>query len=87
MAHENLLVVLTPPDNHGGHDRSSDTAADVAHEVDYAGDAITFLRRHSDVACRRDGDKKKSDSYDLGDAQPHRKLEADEQINLVRRVE
>src|SRR5579872_1130242 len=84
VADEDLLVILSASDNHGGHDGSSDTAADVAHEVDYAGDAIAFLRRHSDVARCRDGYKQKSDSYNLGDTQPHRKLEADEQINLVR---
>ena len=43
VADEDLLVILSPPDNHGGHDGSSDTAADVAHEIDDAGDAIAFL--------------------------------------------
>src|SRR6202044_434597 len=87
VADEDLLVILSPPGNHRGHDGSSDTAADIAHEIDHAGDAITFLRRNPDVTRCRDGDKEKSDSYHLGDAQPHRKAEADEQIDLGRAIE
>ena len=87
MADEDLLVILSPPDNHRGHDGSSDTAADIAHEIDDAGDAIAFLWWNPDVTRCGDGNKQESDSYDLGDAQPHRKFEADEQINLVRAIE
>src|ERR1700722_18274579 len=84
---ENLLVILGPPGNHGRHDGSSDTAANIAHEIDHAGDAIALLWRNPDVARCRDGDKQKSDAYDLSDAQPHGKAEADEQINLMRAIE
>ena len=87
MTDENLLVILRPSGNHRGHDRSSDTAADVAHEIDHAGDAIAFLRGNSDVTRCRDGDKQESNTYHLGDAQPHGKAEADEQINLVCAIE
>src|ERR1700678_895205 len=84
---EDLLVILSPSSNHRGHDGSSDTAADIAHEIDHAGDAITFLWGNSDVTRCRDGDKQESDSYHLRNAQPHRKAETDEQINLVRAIE
>src|SRR5579862_2634720 len=32
VAEEDLLVILSPSGNHRGHDGSSDTAADIAHE-------------------------------------------------------
>src|ERR1700691_1198756 len=87
VADEDLLVILGSSGNHRGHHGSSDTTPDVAHEIDHAGAAIAFLGRTPDVACRRDGYKQKSDSYHLGDTQPHLKAEADEQINLVRAIE
>src|ERR1700761_1486115 len=87
VADQDLLVILSPPGNHGSPDRSSDTAPDVAHEIDHAGDAIAFLRRNPDVTRCRDGDKEKSYSNHLGDTKPHRKTEADEQINLMRAIE
>src|SRR5271170_6994929 len=57
VADEDLLVILSPSGNHRGHDGSSDTAADITHEIDHAGDAIAFLWRNSDVPSCRDGDK------------------------------
>src|ERR1700733_8272910 len=87
VADEDLLVILRTPGNHRGHDGSSDTAANVPHEVDHAGHAVTFLWRNSDITRRRDRDKEKSDTYHLSDAQPHREAEADEQINLVGAIE
>jgi len=87
VADEDLLVILSAPENHRGHDRSSDAAADIAHEIDHAGYAVSFLRRNSDITGCRDGNEQESDSYYLGDTQPHRKTEADVQINLVRAIE
>ncbi len=87
MADEDLLVILSPAGNHCGHDGGSDAASDVTHEVDHAGDAIAFVWRNSVVTGCGDRNKQKSDSYDLGYAQPHRKTEADEQINFVSAIE
>ena len=41
-ADKDLLMILSSPDNHGGHDGCSDTAADVAHEIDDARDTSPF---------------------------------------------
>ena len=87
MADEDLVVILRPSGNHCRHNGRSDAAADVTHEVDHAGDAIAFVRRNSVVTRCSDGNKQKSDSYDLGYAQPHRKPEAHEQINFVSTIE
>ncbi len=92
MADEDLLVILRAPHDQSGHQRSPDTAANVAHEIDYSGDAVAFLRRDSDVTCRGDGDEKKSDSHYLRDAQPHCKtsvsgVDADWQAHEGKRLE
>ena len=87
MADEDLLVILSPSGNHCSHDGGSDAAADVTHEVDHAGDTIAFVRRNSVVTRCGDGNKQKSDSYHLCYAQPHRKTEADEQIDFVSAIE
>src|SRR5580700_6056981 len=57
VANKNLLMILGSPGNHRGHDRSSNTTADVTHEIDHAGGAVAFLRGNSDVTSGRDGDK------------------------------
>ena len=80
-AGKNLLVELRTPRNQGSNQRGSHTAPHIAHEINDARHGIIFFWRDSDVGDQSNGHKQKSQTNNLHDAQPHRGIEADRQVD------
>jgi hypothetical protein len=65
-----LLVPGGPAGDLGVGDGDHDAAADVAHEVDEAGDLVALLLGHAHVSRRGDGDEAEGQRQHLNHAQP-----------------
>ena len=68
------LQVLLMPHGAGGDlgvgDGDEDAAADVAREVDEAGDLVALLLGHAHISRGGDGDEAEGERHHLDDAQP-----------------
>ena len=79
------LVDLRPARDERGHHRRSDAASDIAHEVDQAGDAVTFLRSDTDVRCQVDGNEEESQAKYLHHPEDAGRSKADVEVQLLSR--
>src|SRR6516225_3432665 len=84
---QNLLMKLRAPGKQRGHHRGPDAAADIAHEIDQAGNRIILLRGYVDVRRQVNGHEQEAQESHLEHAQPHRGIKTNLQINLLRGVE
>ncbi len=87
--HGALQMLLVPRGAAGDlrvGDGDEDAAADVAGEVDEAGDLVALLLGHADVGRVGDGDEAEGQGQHLNDAQPGRLREAHLQIGDGRSI-
>src|SRR3974390_93530 len=81
-----LMHLGAAGENRGDH-RRSDTATDIAHEVDQAGHAPAFFGRNADEGNQVDWDEEKGKTNDLEYAEPCGAAKANSELKLASRKE
>src|SRR5215472_635627 len=76
------LMPLCSARNQRGDKRRADAAADIAHEIDQAGDAAAFLRRQAHVRSQVNGHEQEGQADDLYDPNDVGNSKADVKIDM-----